>query len=246
MVIHKARHDGLEPIILLRLVNWIVLGVLVGGFLGDVLIYHREDIFRISVFEYDAARGFNIYSFGGFVTCGLIGYLYFYIINKRRKRKTRNGLPQLNIWAYSDAILYGFTLGWFFGRVGCFMVHDHPGTQTEFWLGVYGICPDAPMNVACHDLGLYEAIWAFLLFGILTALNKKPRFPGFFVGTVMLTYGVTRFGIEFLRHPATDIFYFGWPPAQYASLLLVVFGSWILWTRRNIPPVRLSSGAATG
>jgi prolipoprotein diacylglyceryltransferase len=60
----------------------------------------------------------------------------------------------VDAWACADALVYGTTLGWFFGRLGCFAVHDHPGTETRFWLGVYGICSSHERVVACHDLGL--------------------------------------------------------------------------------------------
>ena len=62
-----------------------------------------------------------------------------------------------------------------FGRIGCFMAHDHPGMKSDFPLAVSGICESAWGNVAksCHDLGLYEAIWACSLIPIVHLLDKN-------------------------------------------------------------------------
>jgi len=35
-----------------------------------------------------------------------------------------------------------------------------------------------------------------------------------------------------------DTRYFGLTPAQYFSVGVTVLGAWILWTRRNMPPMR--------
>jgi phosphatidylglycerol:prolipoprotein diacylglycerol transferase len=39
------------------------------------------------------------------------------------------------ILPYADSIVYGFSFGWFFGRMGCTLNHEHPGTATNFFLG---------------------------------------------------------------------------------------------------------------
>jgi phosphatidylglycerol:prolipoprotein diacylglycerol transferase len=184
-------------------------------------------------------------SFGGFIACTLLGVWFFgsedakvRAANKLRKERGEALLPRVNIWHYADAVLYGFTLGWFFGRMGCFSAHDHPGTETSFYLGVYGMCPDSPQTVACHDLGLYEAIWSLAMFGVFWLLDKKPRFPGFFTGVLLTVYGPFRLFLDIFRHPSTDTRYFGFTPAQYGSVLLAVAGVWILTRRRHLAPIR--------
>ena len=65
-----------------------------------------------------------------------------------------------------------------FGRIGCFMAHDHPGLESDFFLAVQGVCRNhwTDINYACHDLGLYEAIWACSMIGVVYFLDKKARF----------------------------------------------------------------------
>ena len=38
--------------------------------------------------------------------------------------KYRKKMPLL---PYANAVCFGLPFGWFFGRMGCFVVHDHPG-----------------------------------------------------------------------------------------------------------------------
>ena len=129
-------------------------------------------------------------------------------------------------------------MGWFFGRLGCFSAHDHPGLPTEFWLGVYGMCPDMPDTVACHDMGLYEAIWSGLLCLWFMRLDKKPRPPGFFLGLTAFAYGPMRLAMDVFRAPGVDTRYFGFTPAQYGSVLLTIVGAWLLWSCRGKTSVR--------
>jgi len=123
--------------------------------------------------------------------------------------------------------------------MGCFAAHDHPGRPTEFWLGVHGMCPDLPITVACHDLGLYEALWSGAMCILCIWLNKKPRFPGFYMGLICAVYGPTRLMMDVFRHPNIDTRYWIFTPAQYGSMLLFLIGVTVLYRNHKKTPVRL-------
>jgi phosphatidylglycerol:prolipoprotein diacylglycerol transferase len=132
------------------------------------------------------------------------------------------------------------TLGWFFGRMGCFVAHDHPGTETEFWLGVYGICqPGGNKMVACHDMGLYEALWSLSMFGVFQILDRFPLKPGTLVLTLGLCYGPLRFAMDYLRPVVTDVRYGAFTPGQYwaAVLTLVCVGALVARLRSTDSPM---------
>lgn len=225
----KAERDGLDPEVISRLVGWIVFGTFVGGHLGHALMYEPEEYLKNPIELFKVWQGLS--SFGGFIGCSIIVIWYF-----RFKEK----VPFL---PYGDLVMYGLTFGWAFGRLGCFSVHDHIGTQTQFWLGVLGTCPGNPSpEVACHDLGLYESIHAFLLFGVMRLLDNKPRFPGFFIGLVCVAYGPVRLVLDIFRHPSTDTRYLGFTPAQYLSVLLTLIGVAVLVRNRGKAPVRVVEG----
>lgn len=227
----KARRDGLQAELIISVVPWFAAGIFIGGHLGELLFYHPETLIADPASVLRLGEGLS--SFGG-----VLGIWFFRREARKRQDSGQAHLPPLNIWSYADSIMYGFTPAWFFGRMGCFSVHDHPGTETEFWLGFYGICPSGRMSTACHDLGLYEGICSLVFFILFVFLDRKPRFPGFFVGLLAGCYGLSRFMLETLRHPEIDARYFGLTPAQYGSIALVVLGGWVITTRRLVPPVR--------
>jgi phosphatidylglycerol:prolipoprotein diacylglycerol transferase len=131
-----------------------------------------------------------------------------------------------------ECIAYGFPLGWAFGRTGCFVVHDHPGKATDFFLGVadYPV-PGLPLATR-HDLGLYEVFWSLAVLALFQWLGRKPRPWGLYTGLFALLYGPFRFGLDFLR--VTDRTYAGLTPGHYASLLSVGIGvALLLYMRRH-------------
>lgn len=232
----KSRRDGLEPQLLIRVLVWLIIGLFVGGHLGYLFFYHPEELLNDPINLIKIWNGQS--SFGGFILCSILGIWFFKSEKKQRERLIGKSLPVINIWSYADTIMYGFTLAWFFGRMGCFSVHDHPGVETTFWLGVYGICPGGQENIACHDLGFYEGIISLFLFLIFLRLDQRPRFPGFFVAILTTSYGVVRFLLDLLRHPDIDVRYFGLTPAQYGTLALIMLGIWVFITRRELKPER--------
>jgi phosphatidylglycerol---prolipoprotein diacylglyceryl transferase len=231
MSMRKCRRDGLDPEVINRLLGWLVVGVFVGGHLGHAFFYeprtylqHPMDIFK--VWE-------GLSSFGGFAASAVLTWWFL------RKEK-------ISFWPFADAVSYGLTLGWGFGRLGCFSVHDHPGTVTNFWLGVPGMCPANPgPDVACHDMGLYEVLFAFSLLVVFVVLDRKPRFQGFYTAWMCTLYAPARFVMDFLRDRTTDPRYAGLTPAQWGSFLLFAVGVFILATRWSSTPVKLLVQANT-
>ena len=241
---NKAARDGHDPELINQLVSWIVAGVFIGGHLGHLLFYYPEDMIGdpakfVTMFKTLASfslptadslpetlkvwRGLS--SYGGFIAT--VALIWWFL----RARK-------ISFWTYGDAIAYGMMTGWMLGRLGCFVAHDHPGIETEFWLGVQGICPTAYGNpaIACHDLGLYEAIWAGCMAVWFSFKDRVPRHSGYFVGWMCISYGPVRFLMDSFRHIETDTRYFGMTPAQYFSVAVTILGLWVLYSRRNLAP----------
>ena len=257
MAARKAKRDGLDPKIISEIVGWVVVGIIVGGHLGHLLFYEPQELLRDPIVILEVWNGLS--SFGGFIACAL---LVIWLIrrknaavereNVRRKEAGEPLQPFLPILGYGDAILYGLTLGWCLGRFGCFLAHDHPGIQTNFWLGVYGICPSPDGQIcqtvdsACHDLGLYESILSGIMTLVFVALDKQPRPPGFFVGVAVLVYGPTRFLLDFLRArgPEGDVRYFWLTPGQYGSLALIALGIWLIAQSKGKVPYRIANQPA--
>jgi len=251
----KAARDGFDPEIVNSLVHWIVLGVFLGGHLGHLLFYFPEQMaddpekFGMMLNAFSAGRlptvdelpeilkvWQGLSSFGGFLATTLL-LLWFF-----RKRG-------ISFWDYGDTLAYGMMTGWMLGRFGCFAAHDHVGVTTEFWLGVQGICPVPggmlppdrhEWSLACHDLGLYEALWSGAMAIWFWTRDKVERHSGYFVGWMCLSYGPVRFVMDFYRHTGdgADTRYMGLTPAQYGSITVALLGAWLLYSRRNKPAPR--------
>ncbi|MCP4202194.1 MAG: prolipoprotein diacylglyceryl transferase [bacterium] len=148
----------------------------------------------------------GISSFGGFFGGAAVAIVFL----KWRR---------LDVWRYSDALVYGFVGGYIFGRLGCFAMHDHPGVKTDFFLAV------DIKGVARHDLGLYEMFLMIALFTLLhlSAREGRPS-PGTAVAVTVLVYAPVRFLFDFLR--IDDVLYYGLTPGQWFSLPLFAIGIW--------------------
>jgi phosphatidylglycerol:prolipoprotein diacylglycerol transferase len=138
---------------------------------------------------------------------------------------------------HADNLVTALSLGWAIGRVGCFIDHDHLGRLTDAALAV------AMPGGRRHDLGLYEAGLALLIFVVLVALRDPapgggrhaPRPPGRALAVAALMFGIGRFAIERLRADDLELLgrrsdprFHGWTLVQYATVVLVACGAW-LW-----------------
>jgi phosphatidylglycerol:prolipoprotein diacylglycerol transferase len=109
----RARRVGLDPDAINRLIGWLVGGTFVGGHLGYLLMYDFDNFVKNPMLILQFWHGLS--SFGGFIVCVPISVWFF-----RREK--------LPVWPYLDCLAYGFSFGWFMGRMGCTSAHDHPGT----------------------------------------------------------------------------------------------------------------------
>lgn len=209
-----AKKRGLKPSIVYDLVPWLAIAGMLGGRIVHVLVYdpayyaaHPLETFAIW------QGGLSVY--GGLFACIACGVWYL-----RRKH--------VDVFAYADVMVFGLPFGKILGRIGCFLIHDHPGTLTDFALGV-----KYPNGEVRHDLGLYLAINAVLLSLLFVWLARKPRKTGTYIIIFSLWYGIARFFLDFLR--VVDVRYAGLTPGQYFSLLCVLFGFGLaLWIKNRV------------
>jgi phosphatidylglycerol:prolipoprotein diacylglycerol transferase len=203
----RAKAKGLDPDVVLSLAFWIFIGAFVGSRVLHVLAYDPAYYLAHPWQAIDPrAPGYAI--FGGFL--GAAAVFSWTIFRKK-----------LSFFAYADALIWGLPWGCGVGRIGCFLIHDHPGTLTHSLLGVR--YPDGQTR---HDLGLYLSLLGFATGLLFLWLNRKPRGQGFWLGVYMLIEGLSRFCLDFLR--VQDVRYLGLTPTQYLSIPLLVLGVWCI------------------
>jgi phosphatidylglycerol:prolipoprotein diacylglycerol transferase len=203
-----------------RIARFMPEAVVAGGFIGahlvHVLLYHPE---LLAGNPWVLLRFWaGISSIGGFFG-GAIGTIVVLKIYKQP------------LTPYGDRILFGVSIGWVFGRLGCATTHDHPGKLTDFFLGV------AFNDGVRHDLGLYEFIYTlFLLVPLLFYLTHKQWRTGTLMAAVLLTFSPLRFMLDFLRADDRDFIdarYLGLTPAQYGVLIMLAAGIYLLYLSKQ-------------
>ncbi len=203
-----AKQRGEDPKVIVDLVPWLVFGAIVGGRLG--MLFYEPGYYLSHLVEFLEVWKGGASMFGGLIVCAIIAVIYF------KKKK-------VDIAKYADILAFGLPFGIWIGRIGCFLIHDHPGTLTHFILGVK--FPDGTVR---HDLGLDESILGLVMAIVFILLARKPRPVGTYLGLFAVMYSLVRFFLDFLR--IADATYFGLTPAQYLCILLFGFGVWKLWS----------------
>jgi phosphatidylglycerol:prolipoprotein diacylglycerol transferase len=228
---HRAKREGIHPRIMGELLGYVLIGGFVLGHMLDAVFYHWDVVARDPLFVLKLWDGLS--SFGGFVG-GVLGAV-IWTLHRR-----------YSFIAFADPIAYAFPFGWIFGRLGCFLAHDHPGAVTDFPLAVanYHVAGMLPPWQTRHDLGLYEALFSMGVAALFFALGRKTRRRGLYLALLPILYAPVRFGLDFLRAtdvPQADPRFLGLTPAHYGSILLLVLGLAVLYLvyrrpERTIPP----------
>lgn len=207
-----ARRAGKDPVVLLDLGVGLMLSALLGGRVLYILL-HLEDYLK------DPLEGFKI-QHGGLVFYGGFAGALLFVFVFIRKRK-------LPLWKTLDAIVPYAVLVHAFGRIGCFLNGCCYGKPTHLFWGVF--FPGQHYRI--HPTQLYESFFLFVLFGLLRIVSRrKIRGEGSLFCLYLFSYGLFRFGIEFLRGDQ-ETFFWNFTLPQLFSVVLVA-GSLFFWKRK--------------
>lgn len=211
-----ARRNDLDPVATGDLVTYAVVTGFIVGYFSNGLFYERDtfvEVIRNPSLFFNTWLGLS--SYGGFFGGILGSFLWHY-------RSKKPLLPHAN------ALAFALPFGWLFGRLGCFVVHDHPGKPTDFALAVADYRFGSPPYVARHDLGLYEVFFSLGIIALFVWLESRRRRPvGFYCVLLPIVYAPVRFFLDFLRATPPeggDARYAGLTPAQWSSIAMVAVG----------------------
>lgn len=133
---------------------------------------------------------------------------------------------------YADMLLFGLIVGFTFGRLGCALVHDHPGSIVEATHPL-AVGPWGKSGLYRLDLGLLEFIYLVPLAIYIQFFYNINKRPGLLVGTVCLLYAPYRFVLDFMRDE--DMRYLGLTTAHYATLMILAIGVYLVFIRKPQP-----------
>ncbi len=168
------------------LLNYSIVGLILGARLFDVFVYDLANTLRdpLSIFRF--WEGFRGLSFHG----GVIGIALALILFVRRFK--------LNYFQLGDNIVFIATPGLFLGRLGNFINSELYGRKTTSFLGFYF----EGVEGLRHPSQLYEGVFeGLILFAILRYFVFKIKKPGYLSAIFLFGYGIFRFFIEFFRQP---------------------------------------------
>ena len=194
-----------------------MLGVVVGGRLGEVLLYqpgwyfsHPGEILAV----WKGGMSFH----GGFI--GVLAALAWF--------GKKNGRSFLEV---GDFVAPLVPTGLLFGRLGNFINGELWGRPADPGLPWAMIFPHVDA-LPRHPSQIYQAAGeGLLLFALLWVFSSRPRALGRVSGLFLAGYGTLRFLAEFFRNPDPGIFSglpFGLSTAQWLCVPMLLFGAWLL------------------
>ena len=197
-----------------------VLGVILGGRLGQVIFYEPGYYFSHPLEILAVWKG-GMSFHGGFL--GVLAAMALYA------RKI--GKPFFDVMDFVAPLV---PLGLAAGRIGNFIngelwgrVVANPADPSPPWAMVFPQVDALPR----HPSQLYQAgLEGLCLFALLWWYSSRPRPRGAVSGMFLVGYGVFRFIAEYFREPEAGVFGFSYTVSmgQWLSLPMVAYGIYLL------------------
>ena len=163
---------------------------------------------------------------GGAVGGAVIFFIIYFIFRKRLKGRFTGANMCFPVVSVIPCMIFA---GHSLGRVGCFFAGCCYGKPTDCFLGVTFPGMSGPV----HPTQLYEAFFLLVMFGVTSFLLFRFRFRHN-MSVYLISYGIFRFLIEFLRGDHRGEFVAGLTPSQFWSLLMVIGGVVVYFVLRKL------------
>lgn len=206
IAVYGARAFGFTREYIARLTLFTALAAFAGAHLFNFL-YHPDSLRAVIANPgVLVTRYTGISSFGGFLGAVAAALLVF----RRGRTSLRDSLRT------ADCFAFGLPLACMIGRIGCALVHDHPGLRSDSFFAV--AYPGGPR----YDLGLLEVFFLAGLTALFFILKRRQWPAGFYAGAFFSIYGLFRLWLDTLRIDPQR--YFGWTVDTYAAAIALLIG----------------------
>lgn len=220
IAVRRAKRFGLRPDYLLDAGLWMIAAGFLFARLFHIFLYEPAYYLAQPLEMLKIWHG-GLSSFGGLAgaTAGFFCYAW------------KRGFSVEMKWRVADVLAFGAVFGWMLGRVGCVMIHDHPGV----------LCPTCFLAIRTRegsarlDMALVEIVAMIPLALAFFLARRRTHREGWFVSILFMYYGVLRFILDFFRAmdlAGADTRYFGLTPAQYGGILLLALGIFIFFRKK--------------
>ena len=202
------------------LINYLIIGIIVGGRVGYILIYNL-DYYLANISEI-----LMIWKGGMSFHGGLVGIVVSTFIYSKKNN--------VNAFIFLDLVAIVAPIGIFLGRISNFINSELYGKESDIFWSVKFLAVD---EVYRHPSQIYEAIFeGIVLFLILNYLYRKKVFinPGVISSIFLILYSVFRIIIEYFREPDIQLGYliFNLTMGQIVSIIFLIFGIYLFFKKK--------------
>ncbi len=139
-------------------------------------------------------------------------------------------IAKLSYWKCADLIAPSLAIGYAFTRIGCFLNGCCYGCPTSMPWGVR-FNENGIITAPSHPTQLYASAANFIIFMLLTRLERLNRKQGFVFVAYLGLYSIYRFFIEFLRCGySAELWKFGLTQAQWISMVVILISAILVAT----------------
>ncbi len=205
----KQAWSPLNPDQVEDLVFYGAFGAVLGGRIGYVFFYGFDH------FISDPLWLFRIWEGGMAFHGGLLGVIFALFLYARKL-----GQP---LGAICDFVAPTVPIGLGLGRLANFINGELYGRATDVpWAMIF---PSDPEALARHPSQLYQCLLEGLVVFVIVYSFSRRRRPLWAVsGVFLLTYGVARFAVEFVREPDASLLLDWMTRGQLLSLPMIIIG----------------------
>jgi len=231
--LHELLMTKLDDIFLI-----IMVGVIVWGRLGHVLLYER------GYYSQHLIEILQINQWGMSFVWGICGVVLGLLYLVRKHRLTRDEL-----FLFGDMVLLIVPIGSLLGRYGNYLNQELVGNPiSEVSTGVVNVLQSLWLTNVFDQVDSLERVntnflqslgeWALLLILwwmlFITIYRKDSDIrPWLIAGVYMIWYGVVRFSVEFFKDLPSYEQLWVLSVSQWMSVCLMMFGFWVLYSRRK-------------
>jgi phosphatidylglycerol---prolipoprotein diacylglyceryl transferase len=219
------------------LILYMTLGIILGGRIGYILFYDQ------SLLALD--RFYRLWEGGMSLHGGTLGVLFALWLFTRSHK--------LSYLRVCDYIAVCVPFGTFLIRLANFVNGELWGKVTDVpWAMVFPAADEYPRHPSqLYEAGLEGLLMAAIIWPLFWKTDARYK-PGLLTGVAALIYGFSRFTIEFVREPDSQLRWLveatGLSMGQWLTIPFIVLGFWLVFTaagrRQRVDPVAGTNSVA--